>query len=187
MHHAMDQSPTSASYITLKDWKQLQTESWGEIYGQELKNWKNESWGEILGQELRNRKTKNWIPRRDLGPPVSQNNSAFQFFSSISMWSVVSLQILTSYHRQEKTTHLLRTMASKLNHISGAKPRDWRKVLRKPAILRAKHWTIRSARPRVDYLLISSLIEFLSTSAKENTNHQECLWHHCDCSQVWNR
>lgn len=154
------------------------------------RNWKTEkmnpeekSWAKNWETE----KQKNWIPRRDLGPPVSQNNSAFQFFSSIRMWSVVSLQILTSYHRQEKTTHLLRTMASKLNHISGAKPRDWRKVLRKPAMLRAKHWTIRSARPRVDYLLISSLIEFLSTSAKENTNHQECLWHHCDCSQVWNR
>jgi hypothetical protein len=66
-------------------------------------------------------------------------------------------------------------MASKLNHISGAKPRDWRKVLRKPAMLKAKHWTIRSARPRVDYLLISSLIAFLSTSAKESTSHQECV------------
>eukprot|EP00435_Cladocopium_sp_Y103_P036817 s356_g9.t1 len=42
-------------------------------------------------------------------------------------------------------------MASKLNHISGTKGRDWRKVLRKPAMLKAKHWTIRCVRQRADY------------------------------------
>lgn len=88
----------------------------------------------------------------------------------VSMWSIAPLEPLTSYHDSWPRKKRISFEQWWANSTISVAPRDWQKVLWKPTMLKAKHWTIRCARQRVDnvtMLLISSLIACLST------NHQE--------------